>query len=108
MKQIVIVGVDVSKATLELHVKPNNLAFKVANTKAGFQAWIEQMENVLAPECQLLVIMEHTGLYSTRFEQFLQSINVDYCKIPALQIKRSIGVVRGKNDRIDAARIAEY
>lgn len=108
MKQIVIVGVDVSKATLDLYVRPLNLAYRVANTKAGFNDWIKQMENVLTPDCQLLVIMEHTGLYSIRFEEFLQSINVDYCKIPALQIKRSIGVVRGKNDRIDAQRIAEY
>ncbi len=28
--------------------------------------------------------------------------------VPTLQIKRSMEVVRGKNDKVDAARIAEY
>jgi transposase len=43
-----------------------------------------------------------------RFESFLRSRSIDYCKIAALQIKRSLGMIRGKSDRLDAERIAEY
>jgi len=31
-----------------------------------------------------------------------------FCKVNALSIKRSVGLVRGKTDKIDAARIAAY
>ena len=55
-----------------------------------------------------MVVMEHTGLYSVKFETFLRTLGIDYCKIPALEIKRSLGMTRGKNDKIDAERIAAY
>ncbi len=55
-----------------------------------------------------MVVMEHTGLYSLKFETFLRKSGVGYCKIPALEIKRSLGMTRGKNDKIDAERIAGY
>jgi len=107
MKQIVIVGVDVSKATLDLFIKPLNKAYRVTNNKAGYKQWLEEITLVLA-DSKVLVVMEHTGLYSNRFEQFLQTMLIDYCKVAALQIKRSLGVTRGKNDKIDAERIADY
>ena len=41
-------------------------------------------------------------------ERFLKSKGIRYCKISALQIKRSLGMIRGKDDKVDAVRIAEY
>lgn len=108
MKQNVIVGVDVSKATLDLYIKPLNMAYRVANNEVGYKQWLAETTAALPVDSKVLVIMEHTGLYSNRFEQFLQSMFIDYCKVPALQIKRSMGVIRGKNDKIDAERIADY
>jgi transposase len=52
--------------------------------------------------------MEHTGLYSHLFELFLQKEGIGYLKKPAVEIKQSIGMIRGKSDRIDAKRIAQY
>ncbi len=52
--------------------------------------------------------MGHTGSYSHEFEKFLSSKGLSYCKVPALQVKRSLGVVRGQNDKIDSRRIAEF
>jgi len=52
--------------------------------------------------------MEHTGLYSYSFEQFLQKQSIGFTKVPALAITRSLGLIRGKTDKIDAARIALY
>jgi transposase len=108
MKQIVIVGVDVSKATLDLFIKPFNMAQRVTNKLTGYKKWLKEITSLVDANSKILVIMEHTGLYSNRFELFLQSMSIDYCKVPALQIKRSMGVVRGKNDKIDAERIADY
>jgi transposase len=108
MKESLIAGVDVSKSTLDIFIKPIGLSLKIANSPTGFKEWIRELNKVSDAGFDLLVIMEHTGQYSCRFESFLKSRSIGYCKIPALQIKRSQGMIRGKNDKIDAERIADY
>ena len=107
MQENLIVGVDVSKSTLDIFFKPTQTYLQITNTAAGFEKWWQQLQ-IICENKTVLVIMEHTGHYSYRFEKYLQSRGIGYCKIPALQIKRSQGVIRGKNDKIDAERIAEY
>lgn len=107
MQQILIVGVDVSKSTLDIFFKPTQAYLQILNNAAGFKKLTQQLQD-LCKGNDVLVVMEHTGHYSNRFEKYLQSTEIGYCKIPALQIKRSLGVTRGKNDKIDAERIAEY
>src|SRR5687768_11254504 len=106
MKQFVIVGVDVSKLTLDSYFKPSSTFLRILNTAAGFSDWLTALRSQLDGQESVLVIMEHTGRYSCLFESFLEKHGIGYCKIPALQIKRSLGVIRGKNDKIDAKRIA--
>jgi len=53
-------------------------------------------------------ILEYTGGYEYRLVQFCQSKQISYARISGLAIKRSMGLVRGKNDQIDARRIADY
>jgi len=108
MKQLVIVGVDVSKSTLDIFVKPLGQAVKINNDVPGFKKWLKELRPLCSPDVSILIIMEHTGQYSFRFESFLRSKSINYCKIGALQIKRSLGMIRGKNDKIDAQRIADY
>lgn len=52
--------------------------------------------------------MEHTGYYSYHFENFLHENRIRFSKVSALTIKKSMGLVRGKNDKIDAQRIARF
>jgi transposase len=67
--------------------------------------WMKQQKI----ECsEVMIVMEHTGLYSYCFEDFLHQHAIRFTKVNALQIRRSIGIVRGKNDKTDAARIARY
>ena len=40
--------------------------------------------------------------------QFCQSRQILYTRIPGLAIKNSLGITRGKNDKVDASRIAQY
>ena len=108
MKSRLIIGVDVSKATLDFFFKPAGLHLMLSNDIKGFKKWLTVLKRELKKHDEVLIIMEHTGHYSFRFERFLISNNISYCKLAALEIKRSIGVVRGKNDKIDAERIAEY
>ena len=108
MKARTIIGVDVSKLTLDSAVLPADESKQVANTRQGFKQWKQWMERNRQADNEVLVVMEHTGLYSHLFELFLQAEEISYCKKPAAEIKQSIGLIRGKNDRIDARRIAQY
>lgn len=108
MEEFVIAGVDVSKSTLDIFVKPMGVASRVENNTSGFKQWLDELKIIGNSPSKLLVIMEHTGQYSYRFESFLSSQGIDYCKIAALEIKRSLGLIRGKADKIDAQRIANY
>lgn len=110
MKNIVeTLGIDLSKVTLDanLHVSKKHEQFE--NNKKGFQdmlTWARKTGKVKITE--LLVCFEHTGIYGMELATFLEKKNIFYSMIPALEIKRSLGMVRGKNDRVDATRIAEY
>lgn len=107
MEQKIIIGVDVSKLTLDIFVRPACEHAQIGNTSKAIGAWLKQLcgRNDLR---ELFVLMEHTGRYSARLEAALSKRGIRYCKLPALQIKLSLGMVRGKNDKVDAARIAEY
>ena len=52
--------------------------------------------------------MEHTGIYNQHLLNFLYSKKAAICLESAVHIKRSAGLQRGKNDQVDALRIAQY
>jgi len=108
MKARTIVGVDVSKLTLDATLLPADQSRQVTNNNKGFSQWKGWVEQYKEADSEVLVVMEHTGLYSYLFELFLQKEGISYLKKPAVEIKQSIGMTRGKNDRIDAKRIAQY
>lgn len=102
-------GIDVSKKTIDpvLHCKGSHHQFE--NTVKGYKAlllWVKGQTG-LTPD-QVLVCFEHTGLYSLPLAVFLTEQKIPFCMEPALQIKHSLGLVRGKNDKVDAKRIAGY
>ena len=104
MKEKQILAIDVSKRSLDICVRPTGKTFKISNDLSGFRELTAAIDRDLEP----LVVMEHTGLYSFNLEKYLEEQGVAYCKVPALEIKRSHGLVRGKSDKIDSVRIAEY
>jgi transposase len=108
MKEMVLVGIDVSKKTLDLFILPYGERMTIINDLKGYRLWWGKMLKLCSADTPVLVVMEHTGYYSAKFEDFLRKMSVGYCKIPATQIKKSIGMVRGKSDKIDAERIAGY
>ena len=107
MKRSLIVGVDVSKLWLDCFIKPLGQHFRINNTKKGFDHFFKRITEQAALE-EILVVMEYTGFYSIEIEKFMTAMKISYAKLPALQIKRSLGVTRGKNDKVDAQRIAEF
>lgn len=107
MEKRIIIGTDVSKLTLDHAIKTKDVHLKINNNKAGFVKWLKWALKY-GDRQNLWIVMEHTGYYSYQFELFLQESKISYSKIPALEIKRSIGLVRGKNDKVDALMISKY
>lgn len=103
------VGIDVSKATLDVFIHGLNLYFVVENSLQGFVCLLEKvMTGTKCKKEELFFCFENTGKYSRMLSVFLQSENILFTMESALQIKKSLGITRGKNDRIDSKRIAHY
>lgn len=106
------VGVDVSKDTLDFAVfnsdsKTATHLLCISNDLAGINKSIDELKK-LYKGMDLWICFEHTGNYQLLLEHELYRCQITYSCIPALQIKRSLGITRGKNDQIDSKRIAEY
>ncbi|HQV99024.1 MAG: IS110 family transposase [Bacteroidetes bacterium] len=108
MKKKHSIGVDVSKMTLDIVFKNNQKHIKISNDLKGFKSFTKEIKSLGLPLEDCLVVMEHTGVYSYPFENFLSKMGISFSKVPALQIKRSAGIVRGKNDKADAKQIADF
>lgn len=108
-KNFVYVGIDVSGNTLDVHVYDTKFHFVVTNNPEGLVSLLEEICNRLNIKCSSLYFcFENTGKYSKLLSVFLQSQNIKFTMEPALKIKRSMGMARGRNDKIDAKRIATY
>lgn len=108
MKVQHIIGADLSKKTIDLFCHLLNIHIQIFNSIAGFKDLLRWLQQHKVNPSELMIVMEHTGLYSFCFEKFLHQHPIAFCKVNALAIKRSLGLVRGKTDKIDAARIAAY
>jgi len=104
----IFIGVDVSKETLDVAVRGTKNHIRIANSSEGFkqlQAWLRSL-GLSIVDCWL--VLEYTGGYEYRLVQFCQAKNITFTRVPGLEIKKSLGMQRGKNDKIDAMCIAEY
>ena len=108
-----IVGVDISKMSIDVAVitsssmKSSNALF--SNDSEGFQKmkkWLKQQGNDCGED--ILFCMEHTGIYTRNIVKYLLKRGCKVWLESSLHIKRSMGLVRGKTDKIDAERIAKF
>lgn len=110
----IFLGIDQSKLTIDVALlqekSPDKLVSEqFENNSKGFvkmYRWI-QKQAVCAWQ-EILICTEHTGLYSYPLCVFCQEQGIALWLESALQIKQSLGIQRGKNDKADAKRIAQY
>lgn len=107
------VGIDVSKNTLDVAVimNANGLPhhIQISNDRDGFKqlnSWFRKIEKFEFNTS--LFCMEHTGLYNNPVLIYLQKLSCTIWVENAMHIQKSIGLQRGKNDKVDAHRIAVY
>jgi transposase len=113
MEKNYFIGMDVSKATLDVAIvveKEVVYQQQISNSSTGLKQCLKTLQKTL-PEFDIsraVICMEHTGIYNHHALSYLHSIGADLCLESAVQIKLSLGLQRGKNDRIDSVRIARY
>ena len=105
-----IFGVDVSKKTVDItHVADQEFTHRqFFNNEAGMNELLIWLKECTPSFDNTLFCMEATGLYCFPLTQFLAANSIDIWIEDALRIKRSAGLIRGKNDKIDSERIAAY
>jgi transposase len=108
-----MVGIDVSKLKLDIwlmqHPKDAKQEhFIVSNNEKGIKEIIKviKKQKIELPDC--LFCFENTGIYSMPLSYYLSKIKADYWVVNALEINRSKGISRGKNDKNDSKDIAFY
>lgn len=109
MKTKEIIGIDVSKLLIDVCIHTKQIVFQFENSNEGFKKmmqWISLNTPILNQE--MMFVFENTGMYSHQLSLFLTKEKQPFFVASGLEIKRSIGIARGKDDQIDAKRIALY
>jgi transposase len=111
MKFTSFVGIDISKQDFDLALLDNKGVTKetkkFTNSSSGFIKMKKWLEKVTAIN-EALFCLEHTGVYCLPICIFFEESGLSYTLQPGLQIKRSMGIQRGKNDKADAQIIGKY
>lgn len=106
------VGIDVSKLALDASIldsEKNELAHrKFKNSISGIQEMLDWVAAFQADTNSILFCAENMGCYVHLLSMSSLEKNFNLALACPLSIKKSLGLQRGKNDRIDARRIAEY
>jgi len=109
MKIKEVIGIDISKLSNEACIHTSQLALNFENNKNGFKrviTWVQK--NTRCKPEEIMYSFEHTGMYSFQLALFFTKKQYQFIITPGLEIKRSLGIQRGKNDKVDAKRIALY
>ena len=102
----IVVGVDVSKDRLDVHVEPTGEAFAVARDAAGLEALVGRL-GPLAPKT---IAVEATGGFEMVVVASLAAASLPMVVVNPAQVRafaKAIGK-RAKTDPIDAAVIARF
>ncbi len=111
MKKL-FVGIDVSKDVFDFcalneigDVETSKEVFQ--NSKKGIAEFCKSLLNRWNDH-DIWICLEHTGHYGYLLASEFSERNLKYALVNPLEIKNSIGMTRGKNDAVDAYRIAYY
>jgi transposase len=104
MQNQTIVGIDVSSATLDICVSNDQgqHSFIINNEVKAICKFFKTYKE------SIIIGMENTGRYNWALYEVLKDMHHCVYVISPLHLKRSMGLIRGKNDKIDAVRIAAF
>lgn len=105
--ETIFLGIDVSKSTLDICLDENSIkhSFQIGNTVKQIRIFFSKYSKY---GNNLIIGMENTGLYNFNLYEVLADFKFKVFVVDPRHIKRSIGLVRGKNDELDAKRISNF
>lgn len=104
-KSLAFVGIDISKKTLDICSleEGKKLVKRIDNNKKAIKAFFNPQKAE-----QLKVCFENSGRYGRKLIEVLTSSNIVFYQVNPLHLHKSIGLTRGKDDIVDAFRIAKF
>lgn len=106
------IGIDVSKATLDVVLQDDQgnqvMEERVKNSATALRALLRKWGKRDLCDGSTLVCLEPTGHYSYGVVKTLMELGHPTWVAHATDIRMSIGMQRGKSDKLDARRIAQY
>jgi transposase len=106
------VGIDISKSVIDVSYHLDGSCTylgQFSNTPKGFSRLINKL--VKLSKCsikQWFICFENTGVYSKPILEFLINEGIPCKEESALKISRSLGLRRGKDDKVDSQDICQY
>jgi transposase len=113
MKQKYFIGIDISKQKLDLAIILSDFSIVdeqvIPNQQVKIKSFLKGFIKKHGIETEnLLICVEHTGIYNSPLQRVCIELGIDLWQEHALKIKKASADLRGKSDRQDAIRIAEY
>lgn len=104
MKKIFI-GIDISSKTLDICLKIGSSVqyFTIQNELKAIRAFFKKYTVNGS-----VVAMENTGRYNWTLFEVLATLDLSVYVLSPLHLKKSLGLSRGKNDKVDSLRICSY
>jgi transposase len=106
------IGIDVSRNKLDyavMHDKKLLFHEEGQNEPEDILAFVIKLKALPGfTKTRAVFCMEQTGLYCNHLLYSLKKLKANVVLENPLQIKNSLGLIRDKNDKIDAIRIAQY
>ena len=105
------IGIDISKEYFDAFLIAENGNRKhnqFSNTSKGVREFLKWFKGEKLKIEDTLICMEHRGMYGKVLSTLLVAKKCNFWIEMSLRIIRSIGIQRGKNDKIDSERIALY
>lgn len=104
MKKIFI-GIDISSKTLDICLKVGGIVqyFTIQNELKAIRAFLKRYA-----VAETVIAMENTGRYNWNLFEVLGGLDFSVYVLSPLHLKKSLGLSRGKNDRIDSLRICSH
>ena len=106
------VGIDVSKSTIDVsYCKDREVLYlsSFLNEVDGFKDMVKLLRSKTESKVsEWLICFENTGVYSKSLLEWLCSMAIPCKEENPLQISKSMGIRRGKDDRIDSKKICQY
>ena len=109
---LVHLGIDISKLKLDVNLLISHTLesehFVIENNPKAIEGFVKSLIKRKFELKTMLFCCENTGVYTNHLSHTLSKLELDLWIVPAIEIKRSKGISRGKNDKTDAKDIAYY